>query len=81
VAECAKIAYISYDITHTPPFDPSKPYEVVMPGATLPESPWVLEETRRLDASKFGAWLAIIPPIFSLVIGLSLGWVIKGFRT
>lgn len=51
-----------------PPFDPSKPYDVVVTAAER-------------NALLFRAGqIAFIPPVLLLVVGAALGWAVKGFR-
>ena len=59
-----------------PPFDPSKPYEVVepRPNGFNPDE-YVADERRA--ASRF---LALVPPAFVLALGSALVWALRGSR-
>ena len=51
-----------------PPFDPSKPYQIV-------------RDDERRTAVRFAAMLALAPSILILALGSALGWAFSGFRS
>jgi hypothetical protein len=83
-----KAAELSDAEVSKPPFDPSKPFEVVpdwakpggVPLQNLPDAPWVVTEQKKKAAIQTAAEIALIPPALVLALGAALGWVVKGFR-
>jgi hypothetical protein len=69
-----------------PPFDPSKPYEEFVPDSA-PEPPSkpgmfddLVRDAERNTVVQHAAETALIPPVLVLVLGVALGWAVKGFR-
>jgi hypothetical protein len=60
------------------PFDPSKPFS---DGYHTYASAQEFVEAERRDAVMKGAAIGITPPVVVLLLGISLTWVVRGFRS
>jgi len=69
------------EISTAPPFDPSKPYNIIEPNGTERDGiidPFAKPPPPKSMLSTAGVFVG--PPVIVLIFGLALWWVIRGFR-